>query len=100
VGEVVLDQVENLLLGLREPAEEVREGALRLGEELGQPAEELGEDDPALLEVGLRVNSEAVLGAVERPKVLAGRSRIVGGGRQRATKIRDEGEGDGPPVRV
>ena len=51
MGEVVLDQVEDLLLLLREPAKEVREGALRLGGELGQLAKPLGSTrDPRLRE--------------------------------------------------
>jgi hypothetical protein len=70
VGEVVLDQVEDLLLLLREPVKEVRERALRLGEELGWPAKQLREDDPLLFEVVLRIDCEADLGAVARPQVL------------------------------
>jgi hypothetical protein len=63
---------------------------LRFGEELGQPAEELGDDDAVLLEVVLIIDGEAVLGTVARPEVLARRSRVDGRGRQGATKIREE----------
>src|SRR5215218_458807 len=102
VGEVVLDQVEDLLLRLREPAKEIREGALRLGEELGQPAKQLREEDAILFKVVLRIDRESGLGAIARPQVLACRSCVVGGGRQGAAEIREERvveERVGVPVR-
>src|SRR4029453_14729846 len=90
VGEVILDQVEHLLLRLGQPIEEIREGALRLGEEIGQPGEELGKNHSVLFEVGLRSHRKTVLRAVARPQVLVLRTRVVRGGGQGTAEIGEE----------
>jgi hypothetical protein len=68
VREVVRDQIEHLLFGSLEPVEEVGEAALRLGEELGQPAKQLREDDPMLLEgrLGQRPRARPLSGLLPR----------------------------------